>query len=210
MLESSINEQLGNLYRKGVTCASGKPYESSLCNWLSLKKDDLYAWLEGDSTELCVLVEEVAIGAGSSMGIENEHVGAIQDISNLSMRAKTTAKVAAKKSRKTKKEIESLVTIKCCAAEQKSTVTRSKKTVSHANRVSCVKSAENFKNSSNCQTESGVPTVSNRIICQKCFSKEATQFGSLSCFIQMKWEFVRRRQILRLLIGLGKVQFHVL
>ncbi|XP_021774969.1 separase-like isoform X2 [Chenopodium quinoa] len=181
MLESDIIE-LGNLRRKGVDCAPGNPYESSILNLLSLEESRV-----SHSVHECD--------------------AAISGIDTISRPTKAKAIVEAKRTRKTKKELETQVTVNSCAAEQNKRVTRSRKLSSNAKSTAFVKDG---KNVTTCQTNGQLETeeavVSKKISCQKCFSSELNLFGSLACFIQMKWEFVRRQQILRLLIGLGKHQ----
>ncbi|XP_021763754.1 separase-like [Chenopodium quinoa] len=181
MLESDINE-LGNLRRKVVNCAPGNPYESSILSLLSL---------EGASVAHSV----------------HECDAAISGVDTISRPTKAKAKVEAKRSRKTKKELETQVTANSCVAEQNKRVTRSRKLSPNAKSAAFVKDG---KNVTTCQTNGQLETeeaiVSKKISCQKCFSSELNLFGSLACFTQMKWEFVRRQQILRLLIELGKRQ----
>lgn len=202
MLESSINEQLGNLYRKGVYRASGNPYESSLLSLMSFEKGDLAVWLQGASLAQSMHGNDVAIDAESGDRIDQECSAAI------SKPAKTKAGAEAKRSRKTKKEIESLVTVKSCAAEQSIRVTRSRKLSAH-DTATFVEGVKKVTNSyCNGRQETKAMTVSNRITCQKCLPSEVNS-GSLTHLIQMKWEIARRRQVLRLLIGLGIFQYQI-
>lgn len=208
MLESSINEQLGNLYRKGVYRASGNPYESSLLSLMSFEKGDLAVWLQGASLAQSMHGNDVAIDAESGDRIDQECSAAISGIGNISKPAKTKAGAEAKRSRKTKKEIESLVTVKSCAAEQSIRVTRSRKLSAH-DTATFVEGVKKVTNSyCNGRQETKAMTVSNRITCQKCLPSEVNS-GSLTHLIQMKWEIARRRQVLRLLIGLGIFQYQI-
>ncbi|KNA25484.1 hypothetical protein SOVF_006490 [Spinacia oleracea] len=190
MLESNINEQFGNLYRKGVYHALVNPYESSILSLISLERGDLAVWLEGASAAYSV----------------HEGPAAISGTDNISKTANVKTKKVVKGSRKTKKELESQTTV-IREAEQSSRVTRSRKLSSYGNKSAYVEGENNASTShTSVQLETEAAIVSNRITCQKCFPRELNTFGSFACFIHMKWEFVRRRQILRLLIGLGKCQ----
>lgn len=191
MLESNINEQFGNLYRKGVYHALVNPYESSILSLISLERGDLAVWLEGASAAYSV----------------HEGPAAISGTDNISKTANVKTKKVVKGSRKTKKELESQTTV-IREAEQSSRVTRSRKLSSYGNKSAYVEGENNASTShTSVQLETEAAIVSNRITCQKCFPRELNTFGSFACFIHMKWEFVRRRQILRLLIGLGTVHF---
>lgn len=206
VLESFINEQLGNLYRKGVNCGSGNPYESSLLSLISLEKGDLAVWLEGASSAHCTFGDEISISAESGNRTDHDCAAAISVINSLSRTAKTKAKAETRRSRKTK-ELKSLVTAKSWTAEQNSTVTHSKKLPSCGSRSGFVKGVQNGNNSySNGRLESEATVACNKITCQNCFLSELKFVGSFTSFIRMKWEFVRRQHILRLLVGLGKCQ----
>ncbi|KAH9606493.1 hypothetical protein KSS87_016437, partial [Heliosperma pusillum] len=199
VLESKLNEELGHLCRKGVFSAAVNPYESSLRSLISLETGDLTVWFEERDSGKHVL---------GSKNLKGADVGTSNDKPTLAVKnQKTKIRAEAKKSSKPTKELASQATVKPCVAVQNLRVTRSRKQSSRSNEVEMVEGIHSVSNLYSChQTESEVTSVSNRVNCEKCLLGKLKGLGSLASLIQMKWEYVRRRQILKLLVGLGKCQ----
>ncbi|KAK9665217.1 hypothetical protein RND81_14G098400 [Saponaria officinalis] len=199
MLESSVNEQLGNLSRKGVISAGANPYEMSLRRLISLEKGDLTVWLKEIDSGQTFLQSEDSMGADLDTGNDRP--------TTINKTRRTKIKADGKNSQKPKKVLESQVNVKPCVPVQNSRVTRSRKQSSQSIRARCEEELFSVTNHySDRQIESEMTSVSNRVDCEKCLLGKVKSSSSLSFLIQMKWEYVRRRQILRLLIGLGKCQ----
>ncbi|XP_074291735.1 separase-like [Silene latifolia] len=199
VLESKLNEELGNLCRKGVFSAAVNPYESSLRSLISLEKGDLSVWFEERDSGNPVL------GSKDLKGAELDNSNDRPTLAVKNQRTKIRAE--AKKSSKPMKELESQATVKPCVSVRHSRVTRSRKQSSQRNEAENEEGIHSVSNQySSHQTENEVASVSNRVICEKCLLGKLKGLGSLASLIQMKWEYVRRRQILKLLIGLGKCQ----
>lgn len=54
-----------------------------------------------------------------------------------------------------------------------------------------------------------VTCICNKMRCWHCLPMEVMESGLLKNFVDLKWEYVRRRLSLRILTGLGMVQLHV-
>lgn len=54
-----------------------------------------------------------------------------------------------------------------------------------------------------------VTCICNKMRCWHCLPMEVMESGLLKSFVDLKWEYVRRRLSLRILTGLGMVQLHV-
>ncbi|KAL9237436.1 hypothetical protein vseg_011984 [Gypsophila vaccaria] len=199
LLESSLNEQLGDLCRKGVLSTALNPYESSLRRLISLEKGDLTVWLEEKDSGQTVRRSEVSVGADLDTGNDRPTL--------VTKNRRTKTKAETKNSRKPKKELESEVNVKTQVPVRNSRVTRSRKQASQTIESECEEELPRVTNQyADRQIESEMASVSNRVDCEKCLLGKLKSLSSLSFLIHVKWEYVRRRQILKLLIGLGKCQ----
>ncbi|KAJ8444457.1 hypothetical protein Cgig2_005979 [Carnegiea gigantea] len=215
MLESAIMEQLGNLYkksgnlyRKPVDCAAGNLYEFFIKKLISIDQDDLAVWLEEVNSGHSMLQDKVVMDEGSGFRWETKinDAAALLGVGYPAKPYKTTTEREAKRSTKMKKVSEFVAPGSSRVIDCNSRVTRSRKLSYQSKGFGCTRRAEGIGNNfCKPKQEYEATSVSNKANCQKCFSDVLRSYSSVVCVIQMKWEFIRRRGILRLLIGLGPI-----
>ncbi|GMH28096.1 hypothetical protein Nepgr_029939 [Nepenthes gracilis] len=199
ILDSTINEQLGHLCRSHLNCTTkGSTLELSYAENLyqsSLRRLNSFEWKNHSKGCEVAKNDQVAIGAGFE--------------GFLLRFEEPLAKANTLKSRKTKKASISLEHIKVSTTVQNLRITRSRNRSSQSNVVGSLERIQPHSDGNinlHGKLTGEVVNICNKISCRKCSLTEIAKSGSLEYFIHMKWEFARRLQLLRLLMGLGKCQ----
>ncbi|KAL6964352.1 separase [Sarracenia purpurea var. burkii] len=136
-------------------------------------------------------------------------------------------RIETKKFKKTKKTSKPLVQGQCSMAEHNTRMTRfryrslrNSENVTREVLVGLAKDSNNEQHSTDALDQTGplseidssvnsgckITCLCNEMKCWYCLHTEVVESGCINNFVQMKWEFARRRLLLKLLSGIGMVK----
>lgn len=220
ILEATIDQQLGDLYRTHLDCTTENlsikrlSFAENLYK-SALDKLSLSEWKNSVSSS----EESCAEGILSRNQLDAVELASTGEVPKVKMETR---------SRKAKKLSQILPQQQCLLSQNNSRLTRSKyrscqdkSVIAKGEEQACLTKYSNGKHvpvctdpfsqegsrvdvkSSMADFGSETTCICNKIKCWHCLPIEVMESGLLNNFISLKWEFVRRRLSLRLLTGIG-------
>ncbi|KAL7119495.1 hypothetical protein ACP275_02G066600 [Erythranthe tilingii] len=230
MLESSINQQIGDLFLSRFSSTGESPSMKMLVDAksfykLALDKLNVFNWRTSNSTSEEARLEQVISRESPLSSCVINPPKANDTLSN----AKAETKIEPRRSRRTKKEVKPASQIQEVVCNRNRRITRSTlrslvktEEIVSADRhnaptagsatdhlsTAAVGSEHNVASSeSECSAadfRNGISSLCNKMKCWHCLYTEAVDCSTLNNFIHMNWELVYRSLCLRLLVSIGK------
>ncbi|GAV67376.1 Peptidase_C50 domain-containing protein [Cephalotus follicularis] len=218
MLEVTVDQQLGDLFRSRLDSTTGNItidrlshaqhlYQSALDRlYLKVWKNSISCPEEG-ANESMAYVKTADFGTGNACTQSATNLSDAME--PCSKRERSKAKLNARKGRRTNKAPKSLVNEKSLISEENHIMTRSKcrSSLNQSVNGSCELQPGLSKHSrSNNVSDFGceVACICKKLKCWNCLPIEVMDSQMMINFVHLKWEFIRRRLSTRALTGLGK------